>query len=89
LGCGSAGHGIDTRQAAAGLNSLAPAAALVADADETSNGGVAFGRSGANQQRSTVVRRRAIRPFVAAEFGFCLAAAPENGDVNSWGKRTE
>jgi hypothetical protein len=30
---------------------------------------------------------RAIRPFVAAEFGFCLAAAPENGDVSSWGKR--
>jgi hypothetical protein len=42
---------------------MAPAAALVADADETSNGGVAFGSSGANQQRSTVVRMRAIRPL--------------------------
>jgi hypothetical protein len=63
---------------------MATAAALLA---ETSNGGVAFGRSDANQQKSTVVRRRAIRPFVAAEFGFCLAAAPENGDVNFWGKR--
>lgn len=40
-----------------------------------------------NQQRSTVMRKRAVCPLVAAEFGFCLAAAPENGDVNSWGKR--
>jgi hypothetical protein len=68
---------------------MAPAAALVADADETSNGGVAFGRSSANQHRSTVVRMRAICPFVAAEFGFCLAAALENGDVSSWASGSE
>ena len=50
-------------------------------------GSFAFGRSDANQQRSTVVRMRAICPLVAAEFGFCLGAAPESGDVKLLGKR--
>ena len=50
-------------------------------------GSFAFGRSDANQQRSTVVRMRAICPLVEAEFGFCLAAAPESGDVKLLGKR--
>ena len=40
-----------------------------------------------NQQRSTAMRKRAICPLVAPEFGFCLAAAPESGDVKLLGKR--
>ena len=34
-----------------------------------------------------VLRKRVICPFLAAEFGSCLAAALESGDVNLSGKR--